>query len=323
MALPTLLDIARLNGNDKVVGLIEENLTFAPELNYFPTRGINGTQYTTNVRTGFPSVGFRSGNAGFAASKSVYEKRMTECFIFGGVIQADKMIADAYEDGAPAWQMIEADGVVKAALIAAGSQIWYGLKATGGTGAAQGFQGIKDFVAKTAATGYDAGGSTANTASSVYGVKFGIQNVIMPLGKNSLLQLGDFREQQISSDGGSTYFDAYVSSMNAWLGLQIGNVNCVGRIANVTDADGSTHSLSDSIIETWLAKYPVGYMPDMVFMSRRSRRQLQISRTVTLFGSSNGKPGGTLGTIAPMPTTTAGGIPIVATDSILNTDAIE
>ena len=56
-------------------------------------------------------------------------------------------------------------------------------------------------------------------------------------------------------------------------------------------------------------------------MSRRSRRQLQVSRTVTLFGNGSTKPSGGLATVAPIPTE-YDGIPIIATDSILNTEAI-
>ncbi len=36
MAKATLLDIAKLNGNDAAVGLVEENLKFAPERGIVP-----------------------------------------------------------------------------------------------------------------------------------------------------------------------------------------------------------------------------------------------------------------------------------------------
>jgi len=56
-------------------------------------------------------------------------------------------------------------------------------------------------------------------------------------------------------------------------------------------------------------------------MSRRSRSQLQRSRTVTLFGSGTTRPD--QGLIAPLPTTDADGVPVIVTDSIGITDAIE
>jgi len=45
MPVHTLLDVARLTGNDVAVGLIEENQTFAPEVLSFLSRVIPGTQY--------------------------------------------------------------------------------------------------------------------------------------------------------------------------------------------------------------------------------------------------------------------------------------
>ena len=55
----TLLDIAKLNGSDTVVGLIEEVITSAPEFAVLPARTIRGTSYNTVSRTAYPSVGFR------------------------------------------------------------------------------------------------------------------------------------------------------------------------------------------------------------------------------------------------------------------------
>lgn len=319
MSNVTLLDIAKLNNNDKLVGLIEENLSYAPELNFIPTRTIRGTQYTTNVRTGFPGVGFRAANAGHTPGKSAYDKRLVECFIFGGVIQADKAVCEAYEDGSPAWEMIEASGVVKNSFLKLGKQFYYGTNATNGDTA--GFPGLKDFVAKGSTLAYDVTGTTATTASSVYGVKFGIQDVIMPMGNSATLTLSDFRDQQITNDSGTTWLPGRVADMCAWLGLQVGNVNCVGRMLNITADSGKT--LNDTKIATWLSQFPVGSTPERLFMSRRSLMQLQTSRSVVLNAQPNGqKVTGAQENIGPVPTE-AFGIPITVTDSILNTDTIE
>lgn len=315
MSNVTLLDQAKLNGNDKIVGLIEENLTAAPEIAIFPTRPIAGTSYTTVKRTGFPSVGFRSANAGNTPSKSTFVKSLVEAFIFGGVIQADKAVAQAHEDGPDAWEMIEANGVMKQAMINLGSQIWYGTTAD-----ASGFTGIKDATPKGGTTVLDATGTTATTASSVYGVKFGLQDVIMPMGRNAVLELSDFRDQQITFDSGTTWLPGRVADLCAWLGLQIGNVNCVGRILNLTADSGK--SLTDAKIAQWLSQFPVGYQPDRLFMNRRSAYQLQVSRTVVINSVGATKAAANLENVAPAPIE-AFGIPITVTDSILSTDAIE
>lgn len=320
MANATLLDIAKLNNNDRLVGLIEENLTSAPELNWFPTRSKPGTTYTTNVRTGFPSVGFRSANAGFTPAKSSFDKRQVQMFIFGGAIQVDRSVADAYEEGRAAWEMIEASGVTKNAMIKLGSQIWYGTSAD-----SAGFAGIKTLTPKTgqgSTITVDATGTTASTASSLYAVKFGIQDCILPVGMNGQLTLGDFREQQIADPNDSTkVIPALVSDLSSWIGLQVGNANCVGRILNLTADSGK--GLTDSLIAQLLAKFPVGYTPDALFCSRRSRRQLQISRTVVIQGGpGNARAGGNVENVPPIPDN-AFGIPLIATDSILDTDTVE
>jgi hypothetical protein len=54
-------------------------------------------------------------------------------------------------------------------------------------------------------------------------------------------------------------------------------------------------------------------------MNRRSRQQLQASRTVTLFGQGTTRPNQEL--LAPIPDS-YDGIPIICTDSILSTEAI-
>lgn len=316
MASATLLDIAKLNNNDKLVGLIEENLTSAPELARFPMRTIKGTTYTTSVRTGFPSVGFRAANAGHTPGKSTFDKRQVQCFIFGGVIQVDKAVATAHEDGASAYEMIEASGVAKNAMIKLGSQIWYGVSSD-----SQGFPGIKSLVAAASTISVDATGSTALTASSVYAVKFGIQDVSLVAGQNGQMLLSDFVDQQVADPNTSgAYIPSRVADLTAWTGLQVGNSNCVGRIYNLTAQTGK--GLTDLLLADLISKFPVGYVPDALFMSRRSRKQLQQSRTVVLNGGGSGKPTGGAANVAPTPTEYEG-IPIIATDSILDTDAIE
>jgi hypothetical protein len=141
----TLLDIAKLNGADKEVGLIEEVLTSAPEVQAFPFRTIVGTSYPTVTRVSLPNVGFRLANAGTTATKSEFSRNLVEAFIFGGRVEADRAVAMAYEDGMEAWEMIESLGTFRQSLIKLGSQIWYGIGAD-----SKGFPGIKTALPFTA-----------------------------------------------------------------------------------------------------------------------------------------------------------------------------
>lgn len=328
-AQANMLDIAKLNGNDAVVGLVEENLTFAPELEVVPARTVKGTSYRTVSRDTYPGVGFRAANGGVPYTKSTFLNRLHECYIFSGNIRADVAIASAHEDGADAFKAIEASGVAKQALIEIGQQFIYGLAAD-----AKGFPGLKAFhdafSTELTARGVapiviDAGGTTADTGSSVYGVKFGEQGLQFIFGNNAGLTLGEWFQQMVNDGNAGQDYLAWVNSLNAWIGLQAANPYCVGRLKDAT-ADANK-GVTDSLLEDLLALYPVGYKPDAWFMSRRSRRQLQKSRSVVL---SSGTPqrsnagnvgsGGTE-TSAPIPTE-ACGIPIVCTDSIVDTEAL-
>ena len=110
-------------------------------------------------------------------------------------------------------------------------------------------------------------------------------------------------------DANNNRFSAYIQEMLAHVGVRVGNKYSVGRIKNVTAQAGKT--LTDAMIGSLLSKFPVGYMPDALFMSRRSLEQLRASRTAT----------NATGTEAPTPTE-AHNVPIIPTDSILDTEAI-
>lgn len=316
MAKLTLLDIAKLNGNDKIVGLIEENLQYAPEVANFPVRQIKGTSYTTVTRTGFPSVSFRSANEGVTPSKSTFAQKLIECYILSSHVEVDKAVGLAHEDGMAALEMIEANGVMKQALIEIGSQIWYGVSTD-----SKGFPGIKAATPTSSTIILNSSGSDANVQTSVYFVKYGNQDVSLIAGNGTTFNLSEFRDQTLY-DSSDNAFEGRTAGMTAWTGLQIGNVNCVGRIYNVGADTETGDTLTDSKIAQLLQKFPVGYRPDAIWMNRRSAGQLQRSRTVVINANGTQKPGGGVENIAPWPDS-AFGIPIVVTDSILSTDAAE
>jgi len=311
MATPTLLDIAKLNGSDAVVGLIEENLTYAPELSVFPARTIAGTQYKTVIRTSLPSTGFRNAGDGFDAGKSEYKNVLVEAKIFGGNLQVDKAVAAAEERGAEYLKTVEAMGMMRSALIGIGSQIWYGTSADG-----KGFPGIQSFVDSSLTI--DATGSTANTGSSAYLVCLDPQNVQLCFGNGLPFDLSAWREQMVAGVNGKLV-DSWVASMNAWVGLQLVNKYSVVRIKNLTAQTGK--GLTDALIAQALAALPVGYIPTNIFANRRSRLQLQQSRSVTIYTDGTKALTGSISNTAPIPTESMG-IPLVVTDSLVSTEAI-
>lgn len=314
MAQANLLDIAKLNGSDAVVGLIEEVRTAAPDVMAFPARTIRGTSYKIAVRDSLPGVGFRTANGGVTYTKSTFENRLIETYILSGNVRADVAVASAYEDGPESWKAIEAAGVMKQALIELGSQIFYGVSAD-----AKGFPGLQAIHTAYSATlseplTVDAGGTTADTASSVYGVKFGPQDCQLIFGNGNAFELGEWFNQMVNDGTAGQDYLAHVASLNAWVGLQVGSVYSVGRLKDCTADSGK--GVTDARLAELLSKYPVGNAPDAWFMNRRSLFQLQSSRSAT--SNTNGVYGLPVGP----PPTEAFGIPIIVTDSIGNTEAL-
>lgn len=301
VTVPTLLDIARANGSDAVVGLIEETSRAVPEITMGAARTIRGINYKTLVRTGLPTVGFRNANEGAANSKGVYENRMFETHILNPRWTCDKAVADTYEDGAAAYIAMEASGIMEAAMQWLGAQFYYGT-----SNDAKGFPGL---IAAYDSTNMevDATGTTSSTGSSCWGVRFGVKDVQWIYGQNGSLALSDVETHPVSD--GTNYYTAYIQEILAHVGLQVGSLRSIGRIKNLTADSGK--GLTDARIASLLTKFAVGFPPDVLLCSRRSLEQLRASRTAT---NATGAP-------APTPTE-AFGIPIVATDSILNTEAI-
>jgi len=322
MASLNFLDLAKANSNDAVGGIIEDLVNVSPELSIFPASdellsAPGDLSYETLHRTARPTVAFASAGEGFDASKSELRLVRHECFRFGGRIEAAKHIADNWRrGGAPGYQQFEAKGVAEEAMKTIGKQIYYGVSTD-----AKGFPGLKAFTPFGGTYTYNAAGTTATTASSVYMVKFGEEFCqLMPgVARNGagLIDLPDFIIESIL-DANNKKMWGYTSELSSYLGLQIAAPHSVVRICNIT-AD-STKTCTDAKLNAGMRLFPANFKPDAIFMSRRSQQQLQDSRTVTLFGTGTNRPDQEL--IAPLPTVFEG-VPIVATDNILNTDAIE
>jgi len=326
LTYPTLLDIAKANGSDTVVGLIDETTRLVPEVRAIASRTIKGTSYKTWVRTTLPVSAFRQANAGGTVVKSNYVNRIVETFILNPRWEADKAVADRYEFGAANYIETEATAIMESAIQQLGRQFYYGrnqytcayvddngmvpgthvgANATYG-GDANGLPGLIDGFNTTYE--YDAAGTTANTASSVWGVKTGEKNVTWVWGENGQLMLSDVLLQRVL-DSANNPFTAYCQELLAYPGLQIGDLRSVFRIKNITADSG--HTLTDAMLFNAMALLPAGQMPDYIFMSRRSLNQLRNSRTATNI----------IGAPAPIPTE-VGGIPIMMTDSIANSEPI-
>jgi hypothetical protein len=301
-AYQTMLDLARRSGSDRVAGLIEEVLIYAPELEIFPARIIAGTNFKTLVRVSLPVSQFRKANTGVNTGKSQWTNKTTECAYLDGQLQIDKAIADADDRGADALMTDEETGQMRSHGLNIGRQLWYGSNKKF-NGQQDGFVGAIEVVDPGLVL--DATGTTANGASSVWFVKVGNDCSQLIFGKDATLRINKWRLQTVVVNGGNQ--SAWVNALEGWAGAQWLNKNCIGRITNLTGQAG--HTLTDNLGYTLLSQFPVGFKPDYAFMSRRSLEQLRQSRITALI------------TDPPTPTSIAG-VPIKVTDSIADNEPI-
>lgn len=310
MATPNLLDIAKRTGSDTAVGLVEEVVTYAPELQTLPVRPIAGTSFKTTVRTGYPTAAFRAANEGLAIQKSTYEQKLQECFYIDTQLKVDKAVADADDMSLGDYLAQEAAGAMQGTGIAIGSQFYYGTSSD-----AKGFTGL---LANYDSTNMlvDATGGASST--SVYFVWENIKGVHLVAGRNAAIDFGFAGEWPVQQvlDGSSNSYMAYVNNVSGYIGLAFGNKYSVCRIREIT----AGAPLTDALGAQALSKFPV-YIRNSgqlrCFMNRTAAYLLQLSRSSV--GYTTAGPTG-MGAFAPLPTEICG-VPITITDSLVNTEA--
>lgn len=313
-SLITLYDIVKMNGNDALVGLVDETAKGLPELTgeyagrripgLGSSRTVKGLSFKTIVRSGLPTVGFRGANQGVDSGKSQYYNREVGCFPINPRWYMDVVVADKHEDGPEAALALEAAGQMQAVMQTVAKQFYYG---TGTGGDSLGHQGLVQLVDSNYVV--DASGTTDNTASSVYMVKFGPRFIQWVYGKDGKFDLSPV-DRRDYTDANSKRYTAYFQELMGHVGLSVQDYRSIVRIKKLTADSGK--GLTDALLADALAKFPMSLgFPDCILMSKRSWTQLKKSRTAT----------NPTGTPAPYPQDYEG-IPIVATENILDTEAL-
>lgn len=268
----------------------------------------NGTQHQYLKETGAPVVGFRDVNVGHDTSKSDDTLITIALKILSANTMVDKALADAHKKGPGALVARESRRHLKQAFFEAEKQMIYG---TGNL--ADGFDGLVDNATVSSLAGemvINAGGTTINTASSIW---FIVTNddesdVTVITGRDGQIDIDDTIVTK-HVDGTGKSYPVYYTPIEGWLGMQVGSKYSVGRIVNVTEDAGK--GLTDDLLSKMLELFPSDKVPAMIGMSRRSRGQLQRSRTTY---SPTGMP-------APLPAEYEG-VPIVTAESISNVEAL-
>lgn len=311
----TLLDLAKFNGSDEAIGVIDEVNTYSPELNSLMGRPINGTTFKFTKKVSNPAgPAFRNVNEGSDLIAASYKQEIGQCFFMDAQMQVDEAIVKGQlsEGGSLGGVLArEAAAVIQQKAINIGSQFYNGVSAD-----AKGFQGLVSNYDATSCL-VKAGGTTANVQTSVWLVWNNVQGVHWVFGNNTSIEVDEWRKQTVK-DSNSKSFTAWVNNASGFMGLGFGHSKCAVRIANCEDA--TNKRLHDLLVSEALTKMPLFMQMGgglKLFMNQQARLQLQKSRSIV---NASGSAAGTLIT-APTPTESLG-IPIVVTDSITNTEAV-
>lgn len=304
----TLSDLVTINDRRNAERDISDILNKAPVLARLAADTCPETTHYYTKYTTAPTVGFRAAGDGRDNSKSTDTQVSVALKIMDATFAVDKALADAYKDGSDAYLAKEGARHLQAALFMAEKQMFYGT--ANDSGGFSGFANETDLDKKDDTNVIDAGGTTANTGSSVWLIRTtGDDNgAAIIAGKKGNIEIGDTSIVRIDGATTGTY-PGYYTPITGWMGLQRGGKYSVMRIANLTADSGK--GLTDALIAAALALFPASEGPTLIAMNRRSLEQLRKSRTAT---NATGAP-------APTPTD-AFGVPIIPTDAISSTEAL-
>lgn len=278
----TLLDLAKRKVADSEVGLIDETMRATPEISGVnlltgervdrlgAAKTMRATHYKTRVRTKLPEVNFRDLNQGTPTTKSTTENRLVSCFLMNPRWDVDKA-TEGYDANVREELAEEAAAHITSAVQRLGKQFYYGPNPDFG-GHAKAFPGLIDAV--TDEFTIDAGGSSADKATSVYAVCWGVQGVRWVLGNDGQFDLSDVKEVPNKQDENGDEYTALLQELHAYPGLQVGSTQCVGRIKNLTEQAGK--GLTTDLLRQLYRKFAdVGKRPDAFLMTQRSYDQYE------------------------------------------------
>lgn len=356
--MPTALELAQVTGTSFARTLLNAVIDELPVISTFDAREIEGDRILSLGIVALPTGGFL--NLGEAYPYGITDTALGEynAARIGGAIKSQISTERKWNERnrasigaglATDYFTIQAIGRTKGQLRALQSQIFTGSDA-------KGFPGLKTLTPFASGntltmteTAQDSGwersvlnvaGTTATTASSIYAVTFGemdcqlciggpggLANFLnLPAPEKTWIEATDTIDSVVKGD----WYN--VAAVDGYCGLSVMGSNeanasrrfpqfSVRRASNVTADSGKT--CSDAVLNKLISASPDGHRPSRIYMSYRSRDQLQASRTPTSTVYVGGVlPGNSSYNQAPIPTEFEG-IPITATDAIGNTDAIE
>ena len=270
---PTLLDLTATTGTNTAIKVVQIIQTYAPELELFGGRPINGLTYeVTRLRELPGGTAFRAVNQPVLATAGKWEKVLGQCFRIDRPVQIDRALVEAqmaqYGGAAENFEASMVEQQMRALGILLGKQFY-----TGRTQDALGFDGLTSFVDNSPYTCVDAGGTTAGACSSAWIVYNAPEGIHWTYGNGKGLNSAVWQDQQIQAyvsgtSGALGTIPMRVNNISGWLGLannapltrtnQTDLIACV-RIANLKRTIGGVNAngLTDSLIASAKKLFPL------------------------------------------------------------------
>ena len=311
----TLAGLVQLNDKNLADLDISDLLQDAPVLDaMFAQPASNGTLHKYLKQTTASSSAFRAALAGLTKTNSADTLVTDTLAILDASFDTDVALADAYRGGRDAWLQLETVRSLKTVFQNAEKQVFYGVGADSG-----GFVGLSDDPQLDALADemvVNAEGATVDEQTSCFLLRSGMDDVSFILGNegNIVVEEDPTIIQKVVNPGtDNKVYPALYVAVTGYCGFQIGGARSAARIANIDTNDlTSTTAFTDDSIYAGISKFPAGRQPNMICMNRDALRMLRQSRTAV---NPTGSP-------APRPTE-VDGIPIIVTDQIKSTEAVE
>lgn len=358
--MPSATDIAQAREIPLSAGLFIALFLDVPFLDGLDARPAEDTKFMSLRLVGLPTAGpFINYNEGFTSDEALLAMDSFDCSLVGGQVKAEQISAAKWNKThgkiGYTWFDLQVEAKLKAQGLALEKQVIYGQSYD-----PKGFPGFRDLtpyvstnvltLLQTAASkGFarsvlDAGGTTQGTASSVYALIEGEQDVQLVVGTAAGAAEGEFfsmtdlitsNEAPNPSEPSKKSFHD-VQQFHGHIGLSVAGMNqtpnsvvptqySLRRLCNVTADSG--HTLNDGMMSKLSRSFGNNKRPTKFVMNTRSGEQLGASRQPTAINVVVGQTGdaakATFNTY-PEPPDNWRGIPIIYADNtILETDNIE
>lgn len=314
----TLADLMQRRGTSPIDRkVVDEIADSAPLFNAMPARPISGTTYRYMRRTSIPMIGARPLNAGAEMLKSAYSTATAECFPYDGLVQVDKMIADADPAGKNALVAEEMRAVLRGTEFALEQALFYGKSRD-----KYGIYGLNNQIADYMTMSADPSVTDAETVLSKGGCSIWFLNLNndymeMYYGNGKTISFGpeklqDFNRPTGRGEGETGYMEAYSRHCSFWLGFALKNIWAAGRICN----ESASNPVTDEMLANMLRKFPANSKPTHIVMNQDSIARWEASRTKALTFTKGISKGGV---VADTPTDFRG-LKVIVTDALLSNE---